>query len=81
MEGGTKPHDITSGRLMTADPMLATRGGKERPYGTRYGGTKVVGYKFEHPGARAFKIFARTAEEIRKKDKEIKDKVMERNLV
>jgi len=64
VERGTKPHPIESEKLMTAYPLLATRGGKERPYGIRYGKKRVRGRRFQHPGSRAFWIFRDTARHI-----------------
>lgn len=61
VEYGTPMHEIESDRLMRASPLLAERGGKERPYGTRYDYDTVVrGKRFLHPGARPFRIFTRT---------------------
>jgi len=61
VEEGTKPHPITSNKLMTARPLLSMRGDKSRPWGVKYGTGVVRGKHFEHPGSRAFWIFRDTA--------------------
>lgn len=64
VETGTKPHRITSDKLMTARPILAQPGGKGRSWGMKYGPGAIVGRAFDHPGSRAFHIFRDTAKHI-----------------
>jgi len=64
VEFGTRPHTITSDKVMKAKPILAVPGGKERPWGMRYRAGAVYGRRFEHPGGRAFHIFRDTARRI-----------------
>lgn len=73
VEEGTPPHRIPSQgqRWMRAEPTLAIRGGKERPYGTKYGNKVIYGYRFNHPGARAFRIFRHTLRRIINKKREL----------
>jgi len=78
VEGGTSPHPITSEKLMTARPLLAVRGGKERPYGIPYGTKVVRGRYFSHPGSRAFHIFRDTARHIEAVSRKIVERVFGR---
>jgi len=60
VETGTKPHKISSDKLMRAQPTLSVQGGKGRKWGTKYGGPAIYGKVFNHPGSRAFHIFRDT---------------------
>jgi len=75
VETGTKPHKISSNKIMRAKPTLAVQGGKGRPWGTKYGSTVLYGRAFNHPGSRAFHIFRDTAKHIDSISKRIVEKV------
>lgn len=78
VETGTRPHQITSDKLMRAQPTLAVQGGKGRPYGTKYGPVVLYGKVFNHPGSRAFHIFRDTAKHIEAISKRIVEEVFRR---
>lgn len=73
VEGGTRPHRIPSKgfRPMKATPVLSERGGKERKYGIPYSNKVIYGSRFNHPGARAFRIFRDTFRRIVRKKRDL----------